>query len=210
MPPSLSISFERVTRLHNLATIRGLPKYLLRLSLDVEPSDIGLAQHASSPNPIPPMRQFKRFLKTIEHPTTGHYTMVISSRHEERTSMMCAATIFMRAISKHTKSAATTPLPYMHSIYGGRHDRLRDEPKFREGVGNVSLLVLTNLAENSTREKIEKARDLMHIYSSVPRILVVSGCDPLEFCLDHLYIKPTRVLWLGRNAKDAPAKSVSI
>lgn len=80
---------------------------------------------------------------------------------------------------------------YWHVINGAPQDPLRDNEEFRNTrVGNIKLLVLSGLAENSTAMKLEKTRDLLTQYSDVARILVVGGCDPVSFTKQHLHIKP--------------------
>lgn len=50
-----------------------------------------------------------------------------------------------------------------------------------------SLLVLSGLTPNSTQVKLEKARDLLEKHSNIPRIVVVSGEDPVTFFMTRLY-----------------------
>ena len=58
---------------------------------------------------------------------------------------------------------------------------------------NLSMLVLSNLTPNSTANKLEKTRDLLDAYSNIPRIVVVSGEDPITFFSRKLFYKVNAV-----------------
>ena len=45
----------------------------------------------------------------------------------------------------------------------------------------MSMLVLSNLTDQSSKVKLEKARDLVEKWSTIPRILVCAGEDPISF-----------------------------
>ena len=51
-----------------------------------------------------------------------------------------------------------------------------------------SLLVLSNVPSNSTNVKLEKLRDILESYSSVPRIVVTTGEDPITFFNQKLFL----------------------
>lgn len=54
-------------------------------------------------------------------------------------------------------------------------------------MAEPSLLIITGLTPNSTPVKLEKARDLLEKHSGIPRIVVVSGEDPVTFFSTRLY-----------------------
>jgi hypothetical protein len=121
--------------------------------------------------------------------------------HDENVAEAVAIGLMQAAMSKTLLRPSETPRPFLHPVYGGWKDRLRDDDKYREVVGRIGLLVINNLADNSTPAKLEAARDLLHMYSSIPRVLVVSGADPWAFSIDVLRRKPSRVLHVGRSAR---------
>ena len=185
-----------------LMVSRGAPRYVLRYgTIEVGEHMLLPATHPSR-RPITPQQQMSSLRRSIEAPTSGSWWMVVGTDHDEDLAMSVALGIMLRATIKNAESPSTCQRPLMWPLYGGTYDRLRDREDYRSGVGTVGLLILTNLAENSTREKLEKARDLLSMYASVPRILVVSGSDPLAFALDHLHSTPTRVLNLRRAANN--------
>lgn len=68
--------------------------------------------------------------------------------------------------------------------------QLSKEPKEK---GPASILVLTGLAKNSTQWRIEKARDLLEMYSDIPRIVTVAGDDAVTFFMTQLHMKNHRI-----------------
>jgi hypothetical protein len=76
-----------------------------------------------------------------------------------------------------------------HTIIGGYKDELRDKVK------PVNLLVLSNVPYNATDVKLEKLRDILELYHGVPRIVVTTGCEPIEF-FNHLGLPLNYGLWI--------------
>jgi hypothetical protein len=82
-----------------------------------------------------------------------------------------------------------------HSLYGGYSDELRDDKTASdERLKKCSLLVLSNLAENSTAIKVEKARDLLNRYSHLNRIVVTAGMNPVEYAKTVLHMRPDALI----------------
>ena len=67
-------------------------------------------------------------------------------------------------------------------IFGGF-----DNPLMRKDV-EPTMLILSNLAENSTNVKLEKAKDLLERWPNIPRVVVVAGEDPISFVLTKLHM----------------------
>lgn len=51
------------------------------------------------------------------------------------------------------------------------------------------LLVLSNLTPNASPSKLERTRDLLIHYSTIPRIVVIAGEDPISFFARRVYFK---------------------
>lgn len=58
-----------------------------------------------------------------------------------------------------------------------------------EEARHCDLLVITNMTPNSSAVKLEKVRDTLLYFSSIPRIVVVAGEDPVSFFARRLYFK---------------------
>jgi hypothetical protein len=87
---------------------------------------------------------------------------------------------------------------FWHTLTGAFKDKIRDDDVVGADAMSSSLLVISNIAQNSTNIKIEKLRDLLEIYSSKPRIVVLGGMNPMDFAQKILYTKPSCVLYSGR------------
>lgn len=148
---------------------------------------------------ISPDIQYKAFMRTYKKPLERPYLYVIATDHNEIRAGAVALTIFERLSNKLIldKTHSVSGSPYWHQVYGGRWDKLRDDKGTQTTVGDISFLVISNIADNSTHEKIEKVRDLNYRYIDVPRIMVVAGTNPLKFSYDQLKIRPDRMLYLG-------------
>lgn len=75
------------------------------------------------------------------------------------------------------------------------HDR--DDP-LRDPFG-YSFLLITSITPNSTPYRLERLRDLLEHYHSIPRVFVVGGMDPVTYAaeylrlrLSHVYFRPSQ------------------
>ena len=127
--------------------------------------------------------------------------MVIGSYGDEDMATVAALGLMFKATVKNAESPSTYSRPFFWRLFGGNYDKLRSSDEFRNSIGSIGLLVLNNLAENSTVEKIEKARDLCTLYADIPRVVVVAGIDPMVFSIEKLHLTPQRVLFVGRKPK---------
>lgn len=83
--------------------------------------------------------------------------------------------------------AVTAPNILWHTLYGGYDNKvLRDYE--HPDVGEPTMVVITNLATNSTASKFEKARDILERFSKVPCVVVAAGEDPISFLSTRLYV----------------------
>lgn len=69
--------------------------------------------------------------------------------------------------------------PVWMPVYAGA----RQEPDPLE----PTLLAIYNVAANSTAYKLDRVRDLLTQYDHIPRLLIVSGEDPISFMRTRLY-----------------------
>lgn len=73
-----------------------------------------------------------------------------------------------------------------------------DNPGLKySGITEPSLIVLTNLAENSTAWKIERAKDMAARFPQVPKIFVAAGEDPISFGATKLHIPCNAIAYFG-------------
>jgi hypothetical protein len=194
---TIRIDLAKHDALHGLMVNRGAPKHLLKMSFNLTDRELSAAKNEKSRAVMPSM-QLMHLRKTLKNPTHGSYWMAIGSDIQDNVASACALAIMQSATLKNISEPHSGARPFYWNLYGGRWDRLRDDAQFRDNLGRIGLLVLTNLTADSTPEKIEKAVDLLQMYSNIPRVLLVSGADPLDFAVNRLYRKPSRVLHVRR------------
>jgi hypothetical protein len=171
----------------------------MRLALTLDESVVLPAKHERRRSVISSV-QLAQYQRSWDNPS-GSWFLVIGSDADEDMAVTAALGLMLRSTIRYAENPAAYDRPFYWPLYGGNWDRLRDREEFRSGVNGIGMLVLTNLAENSSREKIERARDLLCMYSDVPRVLTVAGTDPLLFAIDQLHMTPSRVLYLGRRRR---------
>ena len=113
-------------------------------------------------------RQIEFINRVYNDPFHGPYLYCISGMPHDEQAHLIAACLFVKAL-KVANSAAQFPQWVAASL----------ENKLN--VSSPSLLVVSKLNIDSTKIKIEKVRDLLYRNRGIPRILVVSGADPLAF-----------------------------
>jgi len=196
---SIKIDLGKNPGLHGLMQNRGAPKHLLKASFNLTNRDVSPARHENF-RTVMPSTQLLHLKKTLLHPTYGSYWMLIGTEMDGKAAMSCSLAIMLSATLKNIREPHMGARPLLWNLYGGRWDKLRDDEQFRSSMGRIGLLILANLSIDSTPEKIEKAVDLLHMYSSTPRVLVVSGCDPMRFAVEKLYQRPSRVLYVKKRS----------
>ena len=179
---------------------RGAPKHAMRFGISLDEKIILPVTHFKR-RLIPATVQLAQYRRSWENPT-GSWLMVIGTYGDEDMALVAALGLMLKATIKNAENPSIYNRPFFWRLFGGNYDKLRQNDEFRNGIGNIGILILNNLAENSTVEKIEKARDLCSLYSDIPKVIVVAGTDPMVFSLEKLHLTPQRVLHLGRKGKE--------
>lgn len=138
-------------------------------------------------------RQHADYKEVWDNPFGAAYTFCISSTPGEIMAQMVAMRLFLRATSIAAKEDLGQPL--WHSVYGGYSvkDRLQNEPRDH----TIPFLILGNVPTDATPVKIERLRDILTRYSNIPRVIVTSDGDPIEFMLGTLKMPVNFALHLG-------------
>lgn len=183
---------------------RGLPRDILRS----RPFD--LAQHTITLVSSLEGMKTKKVLKTtqLEHfqnalvkPFVNPYLYIIGSSPNDGKAKQVAAFLMETATKgqlsgKFPRSTRGRQSPLWHMINGSFNDRLRDG-----AVDEPSMLILSNVTVNSTNVKLEKLRDLLEMYSHIPRVVVITGEDPVTFANTKLMLPVNHVLNLATARK---------
>jgi hypothetical protein len=183
-----------------MAISRKFPAFKLKKGLSLDNTSFVPANNGQSIT-VSIDTQIKTLEKVLTKPFDSPYFLAIGVDDVEDRAITLAGSILLSAIDYYFINKDTVDhLPYWHWVTGGHWDRLRDN-RNSESSTNFSMLFLSNVAKNSTPEKIEKVRDLIQLNSHLPRILIIAGGDPLLFCVNSLYIRPNRVLYLSSRSK---------
>jgi len=138
--------------------------------------------------------------KIFDNPLKGSGLTVITSYPTDTRSKMLAANIFAAAIEEYDGMSARSKIgkasPVWHRLTGSYQDPYRDGKKDKP-----SMLIMSNIVETSSHVKLEKLRDLLEIYSDIPRIVVMgSTMDPVTFIGTKLYCSVDNAIYLtGQN-----------
>jgi len=122
--------------------------------------------------------QLEKFVKALNSKGTTNSVLCIAGKYSDMRAMQVAAHI------------APTSAKWHRVISGFHDDLLVKKP-------NVPVLVLSNIVEQSTPHKLEKVRDLLDTYDTIPRIVCIGGIDPLKFFGERINYKLTCSLYLS-------------
>lgn len=172
---------------------RGIPNF--KKSFNIKGS-IGVIAYED--NTISINTQLNWLKSIIDKTPNIPFIYTISTDHNTIKAKAIAGLIALAYFSKGMKkSIENKGLPLWHNVYGGYKDPLRDE----NTINNINLLIVDNIAKNSTDVKLEKARDLLEKYDNIPRIVIATGLDPFSLIREKLYVDSRRMLYLHSNTK---------
>lgn len=149
---------------------------------------------------IPKQVQLSKFTTLLENPIASPYLMIISSMPNDGKAKHVGAFIMSKVINLQLHNKVATKgrqLPLWHTLTGSFQDSLRDS----KTLVNPSLLLFSNITDESTNVKIEKLRDLLEIYSHLPRIVMITGTDAMTFANTRLRLPVNHVLNLSTAKK---------
>jgi hypothetical protein len=141
--------------------------------------------------PISATKQFKVVEHLLESAEKSKGVYCISSFPSDERACQLAVSIISEAFRRTQKKKQAKPL--WHRVFGGYKDELRDK-----SVDKPSLLILSNIdANNSTGSKLEKVRDILEKFNTIPRIVVLAGGDPHTFFANVLHYPLRAGVMLG-------------
>ena len=194
---------RRHAQIHGMMRARGLPDNLLRVRGTVDRHDVSTCTH-SKHKPTPPKDQVSALERSLRIPA-GDWVLTIGSRQDMDLLQLIGMEFFARCIHHGLDRPAHFPRPYWHVVHGGSYDPLRDgRPEWLEQkIGKVGALVISGATFDAPAVKLEKIRDLLLAYQGIPRIVLVSGGDPLQFVVDKLHRNADRVAFINRSHRRA-------
>lgn len=136
--------------------------------------------------------------KVLNNPLRGNYIAAIGSYPSDSRAKLVAANIMNQAMSQQMKGVHRgRAYPLWHKVFGGRFDPIRDSREHE----HLSMIVLSNVSHDSTPDKLEKLRDLLEKFDSIPRIVVVNGGDPVTFFAEKVRMPLNYAFYISAEQK---------
>lgn len=193
------------SRLLPKLTTRGMPRDIIRMpAFNTDQYVISFSSEVEGlkTRRVTKQQQQQALLRVLQRPFHAPYVMAISSSPNDGKAKQLAAFIMQHAMRAHLsgKFRATRgkDLPQWHFLTGAWQDRLRDGA---EHAARPSMLILSNITRDSTNVKFEKVKDLLEIYSDIPRIIVMTPDDPLTMVHRRLYAPINSLIHLSTARK---------
>lgn len=147
-------------------------------------------------------QQLKWVEKSLTKPLDSPYLFTMFSRFDALPLRLVAVCIMWNAIGATDRLSAkgqNVDAPWWHTLTGANYDTLRDDRNIRTSLGRPSMVILDGLTVDCNYQMATKVRDLLDIFSGVPRLVLVSGCqgNPDDFLQKVLYRDANRMLLLG-------------
>lgn len=140
-------------------------------------------------------RQAGLLRSILNAPLKKPYLIGISSYPSDNRAKYLAHTIMDAAITDYESNRVkqgTKSKPIWHRVWGNLGDKLREGPK-----QYPSMLIISNLHDESSSNKIEKVRDLLEMYSDIPRIVVAGGAPIVDLFTYRLSLPLSAGFYVG-------------
>lgn len=185
--------------LKSLLIGRGIPKSFLNFpafSLQGHTTSFVSETEFTNATSITSSNQVSFVSKIIENPWFAPYIFCVSSMPNDMRAKSLVAFLLSIAIryqlsarsdksinlpEKTIRKIKLKSLPLFDTFNGFESQSVKNHEK-------PSLIVLSNVTINSTQHRIERLRDTLEHYSDIPRIVCISGCDPLTFFNTKLFM----------------------
>lgn len=157
------------------------------------------------------VRKQATHLSTLfRNPLRGQPVIGIGSFPSDLRARMLALNLMERAIMAQDIAKrgrlASRDYPLWHKVYGGLGDPIRDKGM----PDNPSMLIISNIDIDSTGFKVEKVRDIIEQNTHIPRVIVVSGCDPMTFFARKLHMPMDYGFYIGADNREGKSSILDI
>lgn len=129
--------------------------------------------------------QLRSYQQLLSEANPGPIVFGISSMPDDEMAKRVALDIMYQYFKRNQYA------PW-HHIIGRFDDSLRDRKLTRQ----PHCLILTNVFTDSTPQKLELCRDILEMYSNIPRIVITSGSNARDLITDTLHFPLNGMLHL--------------
>ena len=173
--------------LHRLESL-GVPKGVL---ISKHPKDIttliSTLDRTDNNMSVKSKRQISWYNKLIVNPYYKNYLLVLAANTNDSLAYQAGLRLFCSAYANSHHSS----VPIWHRLDTNYKDDLRDSKE-----SNYSSIFISNITLTSSNIKLEKCRDILDRFSHIPRIIMLVGMQPFEFCRLKIFIQPDMVIWM--------------
>lgn len=146
-------------------------------------------------------KQLEYFQKIMDNPLRGNGTYVLNSFPTDLRAKQLAAVVMNRCVEHHAdinnkfRKGRNLPMWIKLVGYGGPDiiNQIRNS--------NPCAIFISNLTDESTQFKLEKLRDILEIFDSIPKYIVTAGQDPLTFFARKMFYPVTGAIRVGSATK---------
>lgn len=175
----------------SLLTLCGMPGYLFaERAFDLEQSVGAFTATTTRLKPIRIKRekQIADFEQVYDDPLGAPRTICISSDPNDLKAKYVASILMLQAI----RALGTSGSVVWHNLTGSFKDKYRDSPAL---IKPVKFVVLANHTADASDVKREKLRDLIELFSDIPRIVTVTGDNPINV-FNNAGLPISSALWI--------------
>lgn len=199
----LAFTFEK--SVEKLMRTRGLPGTVLqgnRLSFDIEEAVVAFKPNLGDlikSRLINQESQLRTIDRLIATPLRGQPVVCINSYPTDLRATCVAANIMEAAFFKYfegQKSRRPVGQPLWVRLYSDKWAGYINDIREKK----PSLLIISNITSSSSQQRLEKLRDCLDYFDSIPRIVVTgttSTENPIEFFANRLHFPLTKVVQIG-------------
>lgn len=140
-------------------------------------------------------KQAEMLRRVIAKPLAKPMLIGISSYPSDARAKFVAHSIMSAAITEYEtnrRKYGSMSRPMWHRVWGNYRDKLRDGPKERP-----AMLIISNISDVSGNAKMETVRDLLEMYSDIPRIVVSAGMPVVDLFSYHLQMPLSAGFYVG-------------
>lgn len=155
---------------------------LAQRPFDFKPSSFTAQVEGLKPRLFKSKKQLVWFEEFMDDPFQSKSYCLVSAPNDSQAKLL-AAFMMQHAVSRGSRQNA---LPLWHDLTGGFNNPMLNDKNYKNQ--NASMLVLNNVGTTSTQPKLEKLRDILEIYTEVPKVVIATGCCPYTFFTKYLYL----------------------
>lgn len=145
-------------------------------------------------------KQMEVCRRLLDHPLRSAGVFVLNSFPTDLRAKMLASCVMSCAIENwrdmDIRKRKGKSLPMWIRVLGhGEFDQIKNIKE-----ANPSMLIISNVNDESSANKVERLRDILDVFDNIPRIVVTAGSDPITFMMKRVYYPIVGAVRLGSNA----------